>query len=56
MDLHSKILDGSPLGPIFFIFMQFSVKVCQIMGWYPFGVGVPHQGNPGSATGFFDGM
>ena len=35
MDLHSKILYVCPLSPIFFMFMQFSVKFGQIIGWRP---------------------
>ena len=41
-DLHSKILDMHPaLGPISFIFMQFTGKLSRIIGWRP-------SGNPGS--------
>ena len=40
-DLHSKILDAFP-GQRFVIFMQFSAKFEQIIGWCsPFGVGAP---------------
>ena len=35
----------APLGPISFIFMQFSAKVCQIIAWRT------PLGNPGSTTG-----
>ena len=41
-----------PLDKIFFIFMQFSVKFRQIIGWCPFGLGAPYRGNPGSAAVF----
>ena len=42
-DLRSKILDAHPsLGQIVFIFVQFSVKFGQIIGWCTFGVGAPH--------------
>ena len=34
-DLHSKILNAPPFGPIFFIVMQFSVKFGQNIGWHP---------------------
>ena len=34
-DLHSKILDAHPSGPIFFIFIQFSTNFVQIIGWHP---------------------
>ena len=41
----------SPLAQNFFIFMQFSGKIDQIIGWHPpFGVSAPPLGNPGSAT------
>ena len=33
-DLHSKILNACPLGPIFFIFMQCLSKFGQIIGCY----------------------
>ena len=50
-DQHSKILDAcSPLSPIFFIFMQFSVNFGQILGWRPpFRYDTPF-GNPGSTA------
>ena len=40
-----------PLAPNFFIFMQFSGKIGQIIGWHPpLGLVPPPLGNPGSAT------
>ena len=41
-DLHSKILNACPL-PIFFIFMQFSVKFGQTIAWrlLPLGLVAP---------------
>ena len=40
-----------PLAQNVFIFMQFSGKIGQIIGWRPpFGVSAPPLGNPGSAT------
>ena len=40
-----------PLGQNFFIFMQFSGKIGQIIGWHPpIGTSAPPLGNPGSAT------
>ena len=41
-----------PLAPNFFIFMQFSGKIGQIIGWRPLPLGLapPPLGNPGSAT------
>ena len=48
VDLQGKILDAHPsLGPIFFIFMQFSGHFNRI-GWHPFGVGASLE-NHGSA-------
>ena len=46
-DVHSKISTRAPfLGPIFFIFMQFTMKSCQIIGWHPhYGIGAPRLGN-----------
>ena len=46
-DLHSNILDATSLGPIFFIFMQFSAKFGQIIGWRSPS---PRLGNPRSAA------
>ena len=42
----------SPLAQNFFIFMQFSGKIGQIIGWRPpsLGLAPPPLGNPGSAT------
>ena len=42
-----------PLDQNFFIFMQFSGKIGQIIGWCPPPLGLvpPPLGNPGSATG-----
>ena len=41
-----------PLAQNFFIFMQFSGKIGQIIGWRPpLGLAPPPLGNPGSATG-----
>ena len=45
-----KFLTPLPLGPIFFISMQFSGKFGRIIG-YPLDVSAPH-GNPGSAPVF----
>ena len=42
-DLHSKMFDAHPLGPIFFIFMQCSANFGQMIGWRLLG-------NPGFAT------
>ena len=43
--------DAPPLGQNFFIFMQFSGKIRQIVGWCPpFRVGAPPLGNLRSAT------
>ena len=42
-----------PLTQNFFIFMQFSGKIGQIIGWRPpppLGLAPPPLGNPGSAT------
>ena len=41
-----------PLAQNFFIFMQFSGKIGQIIGWRPppLGLAPPPLGNPGSAT------
>ena len=40
-----------PLAQNFFIFMQFSGKIGQIIGWRPpLGLVPPPLGNPGSAT------
>ena len=41
-----------PLAQNFFIFMQFSGKIDQIIGWRPLPLGLvpPPLGNPGSAT------
>ena len=46
-DLHSKISNATPLGPVFFIFMQFSAKFGQIIGWRSPS---PHLGSPRSAA------
>ena len=49
-DIRRKIFDACPsLGPIFFIFMQFSGIFGQIIGWRSPHVGAP-LGNPGSAA------
>ena len=43
-DLHSKILDSRPpLGPIFFIFMQFLENFGQIIGWRSLGLVPPSR-------------
>ena len=34
-DLHSKVLGPRHAGPIFFIFVMFSGKFGQIIGWHP---------------------
>ena len=49
-DLHNKILDAS--GPIFFIFMQFTLKFGQTIGWcHPSHFGKSSIGiNLGSVT------
>ena len=40
-----------PVAQNFFIFMQFSGKIGQIIGWRPpLGLAPPPLGNPGSAT------
>ena len=42
----------APLDQTFFIFMQFSGRIRQLVGWRaPFRVGAPPLGNPGSTTG-----
>ena len=42
-----------PLGQNFFIFMQFSGNIGQIIGWRPpLGLAHPPLGNPRSATGY----
>ena len=38
------------IGQIFFSFLQFSGKICQIIGWPLFGGWCPNLRNPGSAT------
>ena len=49
-ELYSKILDAHPLGPIFFIFMQFLTHFGQIIiGWH-LGLAPPPLGIPGSAA------
>ena len=46
-DLHSKILDARlPLGPIFFIFINFSGKFGQIIGWHQHWNWRPSLANP----------
>ena len=44
--------EHTPLAQNFFIFMQFSGKIGQIIGWCPPPLGLvpPPLGNPGSAT------
>ena len=43
--------EGRPPAQKFFIFMQFSGKIGQIIGWHPpLGLAPPSLGNPGSAT------
>ena len=43
--------DVQPLAQKFFIFMQFSGKIGQIIGWcLPLEFAPPPLGNPGSAT------
>ena len=53
-DLRGGARDAHPpLSQDFFIFMQFSRKIRQIVGWRP-PLGLAHTplGNPGSATDF----
>ena len=40
-----------PLGPFFFVFMQFGGKLTKIIGWHPLWGWRPRLGNPGPATG-----
>ena len=48
-DLHGKILDAAALGPIFFIFMQFSSNFGQIINRLAPRLALPLR-NPGSAA------
>ena len=52
-DLRGHEGRAPPLPQNFFIFMQFSGKIGQIIGWRsPLGLAPPPLGNPGSATAF----
>ena len=47
----ARRMRAPPLARNLFIFMQFSGKIGQIIGWHPpSGLGAPPLGNPGSAT------
>ena len=50
-DLRGARPPRPPMAQNFFIFMQFSGKIGQIIGWRPpLGLAPPPLGNPGSAT------
>ena len=44
---------ASPLGPVFFIFMQFLEHIGRMIGWLPLlSLASPCLANPGSTTGY----